>query len=89
MVTKMSHHSEIQVSAQGRLVIPAPLRRALNIKSGDRLIARKVGDSLVLERRDAIEKRLLKMFSGIPRDVDLADELIAERRTNARRENES
>ncbi len=69
-------------------MIPAALRKALNLKPGDRLIARKVGESLVLERREAIEKRLWTLFSHIPKDVSLVDELIAERRTEARRENE-
>nr|MBS0021978.1 hypothetical protein [Gammaproteobacteria bacterium] len=47
---------------------------------------RKVGESLLLERRETVEKRLWDMFSGIPEDVRLADELIAERREAARRE---
>lgn len=80
--------NEVQISAQGRLVIPAALRKALNLKPGDRLIARKEGESLVLERREAIEKRLWDMFSHIPKDVSLVDELIAERRAEARRESE-
>ena len=78
--------NEVQLGSQGRLVIPAALRKALNLKPGDRLIARKVGDSLVLERRETIEKRLWVMFSHIPKEVSLVDELIAERRAEARRE---
>jgi len=68
-------------------VIPAKLRKALNLKVGDRLVARKVGESLVLERREAIEQRLWDMYSDIPKDVSLAGELIAERRTEAQLEN--
>lgn len=79
---------ETQMGAQGRLVIPAELRRALNLKPGDRLIARQEGDSLVLERREAIEQRLWALFAKIPKDVSLVDELIAERREAARRESE-
>lgn len=79
--------NEVQIGAQGRLVIPAALRKALNLKPGDRLIARKVGESLVLERRETIEKRLWEMFSHIPKDISLVDELIAERRAEAQREN--
>jgi AbrB family looped-hinge helix DNA binding protein len=78
--------NEVQVGAQGRLVIPASLRKALNLKSGDRLIARKVGESLVLERREAIEKRLQDRFRHIPKEVSLVDELIAERRAEATKE---
>jgi AbrB family looped-hinge helix DNA binding protein len=78
--------NEVQVSAQGRLVIPAALRKALGLKPGDRLIARQEGESLVLERREVIEQRLWQMFGQIPKDVSLVDELIAERREAARRE---
>jgi len=80
--------NHVQIGAQGRLVVPATLRKALNLKPGDRLIASKEGDRLVFERRETIEKRLWEMFSHIPEHVSLADELIAERRTDARRENE-
>ncbi len=78
--------NEVQVGAQGRLVIPASLRKALNLKPGDRLVARKVGESLVLERREAIEKRLQDRFRHIPKEVGLVDELIAERRAEAVKE---
>jgi AbrB family looped-hinge helix DNA binding protein len=78
--------NEIQIGAQGRLVIPIGLRNALGLKPGDRLVARQEGNALVLERRQAIEQRLWQMFAKIPKDVSLADELIAERRVEAQRE---
>jgi AbrB family looped-hinge helix DNA binding protein len=81
-----TNSNEIQLGAQGRVVIPAALRKALHLEQGDRLIARKVGDSLVLERREAIEKRLVDRFRHIPQEVSLADELIAERRAEAAKE---
>ena len=85
-MTAQETRNEIQMGAQGRLVIPAPLRKALNLHPGDRLVARRVGDSIVLERREAIEQRLLARFAHIPKDERLADELVAERRAEARRE---
>jgi len=85
MAHTLSFH-EVQLGAQGRLVIPAPLRKALNLNQGDCLVARKVGDSLVLERREAVESRLWEMFEEIPHKVRLADELIAERRIAAQAE---
>ncbi len=83
-----STDNEVQVGAQGRVVIPAAIRKALKLRSGDRLIARKVGESLVLERRETVEKRLLARFRHIPGEVSLVDELIAERRGEAAREAE-
>ena len=78
--------NEVHVGAQGRVVIPAALRKALKLKRGDRLVVRKVGESLVLERREALERRLQERFAHIPSDVSLVDELIAERRAEAERE---
>ena len=80
--------NEVLLSAQGRVVIPVALRKALDLKPGERLIARKEGESLVLERRETIEKRLWEMYSHIPKEVSLADELIAERRAEAQHEDE-
>ncbi len=80
--------NEVQLGAQGRLVIPANLRKALNLTQGDCLVARKVGDSLVLERREAIESRLWEMFAHIPKEVSLVEELISERKTAAKIENQ-
>ncbi|MDP1698381.1 MAG: AbrB/MazE/SpoVT family DNA-binding domain-containing protein [Xanthomonadaceae bacterium] len=79
-------NNEVQVGAQGRLVIPAALRKALRLQPGDRLIARQEGDTLVLERRGAIAKRLQDRFRHIPQKVSLVDELIAERRAEAAKE---
>lgn len=78
--------NEVRIGAQGRLVIPAALRKALHLKQGDRLVARQVGESLVLERREVVIKRLQGLFAHIPKDVSLVDELIAERREEAARE---
>jgi hypothetical protein len=42
----------------------------------------------VLEKPDQVLERLKKTFANVPADVSLADELIAERREEARRESE-
>jgi AbrB family looped-hinge helix DNA binding protein len=77
---------DVIVGPQGRLVVPAPLRRRLGIEAGDVLVARADDDRLVLERRDAILARIRARLAVVPTDVSLADELIAERREEARRE---
>lgn len=82
----MAVENEVQIGAQGRLVIPAALRKALNLKPGDRLVVRQELDRLVLERPEAVIRRLQGLFAHVPEEVSLADELIAERRAEAARE---
>ena len=78
--------SEVQLGPQGRVVIPAHLRKALDLKPGDRLVARQDGDSIVLERPENLVKRLQARFAQIPESVSLVDEFLAERHAEAARE---
>ena len=78
----------VQVGPQGRIVIPAHIRQALGIHPGQTLVARVEDGRLVLETREQILARLQAMFAHVPREVSLVDELIAERREEARREAE-
>ncbi len=64
-------------------MIPSALRKSLNLRYGDKLVVRKVGESLVLKRREDIIKRLKGRFSHIPRHACLADELVTERQEDA------
>jgi AbrB family looped-hinge helix DNA binding protein len=77
---------EVTVGPQGRLVVPAPLRRQLGIEPGDVLVARAEQDRLVLERREAVLARLRRRLAAVPADVSMVDELIAERREETERE---
>lgn len=77
---------QVTVGPQGRVVVPAPLRRRLGIEAGDVLVARAEEDRLVLERREAILRRIRSRFASVPKGVSLVDELIAERREEAKRE---
>jgi AbrB family looped-hinge helix DNA binding protein len=83
------HTIAVTVGPQGRLVVPAPLRRRLGIETGDVLVARADDDRLVLERRDAILARVRARLAVVPADVLMADELIAERREGPRRERQA
>ena len=81
-----STRAEVYVGRQGRIVIPAHMRRELNIQPGERLIARIEDGRLVLEKREQIIARIQKEFDKIPPEVSLVDELIAERRAEAKKE---
>jgi AbrB family looped-hinge helix DNA binding protein len=78
--------TEVQMGPQGRLVVPARLREALRLQPGDKLLARVEGDRLVLEKREHVLARLRARFRTVPESVSLADELIRDRRAEARRE---
>lgn len=83
---KLLKSVEVHLGRQGRLVIPAALRRSLELEEGDKLIAREEGGRLVLEKQNTIKQRLKNRFTKVPTDRSLADELIAERREAAKEE---
>lgn len=85
-MTESSKSVEVHLDRQGRLVIPASLRRLLGFEAGDTLVARQEEGRLVLEKQEMIKLRLQARFSKLPGDKSLADELIAERREEAKRE---
>ena len=85
--TQRNHRKDlVHVGPQGRIVIPAHIRDALDIRPGQELIARVEDGRLVLETRDQILARLQDTFTQASRGVSLVDELIADRREEARRE---
>lgn len=77
----------VKVGPKGRVVVPALIRRELGIEEGTELMARIEGDGIVLEPRAAALRRLRALVrEKVPEGVSLVDELIAERRDEARRE---
>lgn len=86
------HIGTVRVSSKGQIVIPAPLRRRLGIKTGQRLVVRAGrGEGVVLEpaerAADAVEemrKRLKSAARALGRD--LVRELHARRRSERERE---
>lgn len=59
--------TEVRLGPQGRLVIPVQLRRLLGFESGDMLVARLEGGRLILEKREAIRRRLKDALPGFRR----------------------
>jgi AbrB family looped-hinge helix DNA binding protein len=83
---RTAHPAKVTVSPQGRLGIPAESRREMSISSGDVLLVSVEGQRLVLEKQETVLERVKRRFSPIPPGVSLAEELIAERRAEADRE---
>jgi len=78
--------TEVRIGAQGRLVVPAAIRKALGFESGESLVARVEDGRLVIEKAESVERRVRARFQTA-KSRSLADELIAERREEARHEN--
>lgn len=77
---------EVQVGQQGRVVIPAMLRQAWQVSTGDTLLARLEDDRLVLEKPAQVIQRVKQRYAALHGQASLADELIAERRAAAAQE---
>lgn len=74
----------IRFDAQGRALIPKGMRDTLSIANGDEVVAWLEDGRLVLEPRKALLERLQNRYADL--EVSLADELIEERRDEARHE---
>ena len=72
------------VTTKGQIVIPAKIRRRLNIKKGTRLCVEERGDELVLK---PITPEYFKKIAGILRTKGrLCKALLAERAVDRQRE---
>lgn len=81
-------HATVNVNRQGRLVIPAEMRRELGIEPGASLVAYVERGRLVVEDRKHLIKRLQDEVAQhtAPGTPSMVDHLIAERRMEARAE---
>ena len=80
----------LEIGADGRVVIPAAMRRALGLPKGGPVVARVEKGELRLVPPAAARVRAREILRRhVPTGVSLADELVAERREEARREAES
>ena len=86
-VTFMGDVVRTKVTQGGRIVIPAEMRRRLGIEIGDQVNLERRGDSLTVTSSQAALRRIQKRLQKtIPPGVSLVDELIAERREEAKNE---
>lgn len=77
----------LQLAENGRVVIPASVRRELGVESGGEIILEKnEGRYFLTTRRQRIEEARKVMRRYIKPGVSLVDELIAERREAAKHE---
>lgn len=78
-----------RINENGRIVIPADIRRKLGLHPGDTLYLSVDGDKLSIESHSGRIRRIQESLRRlIPPDRLLSEELIAERQEEARREME-
>jgi AbrB family looped-hinge helix DNA binding protein len=78
-----------RLSENGRIVIPAEIRQKLGLSPGDTVLLSVEGYVLKIEPQRARIRRVQEsMRQLLPPDRVLSDELIADRREEARRETE-
>lgn len=77
-----------RINSQGRVVIPAECRAAAGIKPGDDVLIEAVGEGelRLRTRRQAIRRAQQIVAGRVPKNRNLAAELIEERREEAARE---
>jgi bifunctional DNA-binding transcriptional regulator/antitoxin component of YhaV-PrlF toxin-antitoxin module len=76
----------LRLGPQGRIVVPVHFRRALGLEVGDALVASIDDGRLVLSPRATAKARLLDRFPPATEAQSAVDELLADRRAEARRE---
>lgn len=83
----MSHSEQVTIGDRGRLVLPAPVRSALGLKPGTRmLLSTETDGSLRLRPYRALADESRGLFAELAERGSLVDELLAERRAEASRE---
>ena len=83
----VTQEARARINESGRVVIPASFRKALGINAGDEVVLRLEDDELritTLKHRIAKAQRLVRKY--LKPGTSLVDELLAERREEARKE---
>lgn len=80
------HTEHVKMNDDGRIVIPAAARRELGLKPGDTLVVECDGDSLLVRGYDAVVRETQDYFRQFADGGNAVDELIADRRAEAARE---
>jgi AbrB family looped-hinge helix DNA binding protein len=79
-----------RINENGRVVIPAALRRQMGLQAGDAVVMEVEDGVLRIESHRARIRRIQESFRKLipPGEMLMSDQLIADRRKEARREME-
>ena len=83
----MAHSEQITIGDRGRLVLPARVRHELGLKPGTRmLLSTETDGSLRLRPYRAVAEESRGLLAKLAARTSLVDELLAQRRSEAGRE---
>ena len=83
----MDQGIRLRLNANGRVVIPVSVRKALGVEAGDELILERKDDVFLLTtQQQRIQRAQQRAKVRVGTGTSLADELIAERRKAAKNE---
>lgn len=75
---------DLRVDSNGRILVPAEIRVAMDLNPEGRAVARLIdGELRILSPKRALKRARELVRANVPSDRRLADELIAERRQQA------
>ncbi len=78
---------DIPVQENGRMILPAELRRALGVGKGDRVVILTSEDGVELTTAQRARHRAQERFRHlVPEGVSVVDEFLAEKRAEVARE---
>lgn len=81
---------EIPMQENGRVVLPASLRKALGLAKGDKVLIEAEGDRVILTTARLRRKRAQEIARRYAQPgVSVVDEFLEEKRVEAARENEA
>lgn len=77
----------VKIGTNGRLVIPATLRREVGLEEGDTVLLEATNGELRLRPlEDVVDQAQATLRKYVKNRGSLADELVADRRTEAKQE---
>ncbi len=76
----------VKLGQNGRMIIPAEIRHGLNLKEGDELLITTDNKRLILETEEALLERLYLAVGESTEGELISEELLRERREEAKRE---
>lgn len=83
----MARSAQVTIGDRGRLVLPASIRSALGLGPGTRMLLSTEPDgSLRLRPYRAVAEESRGLFAGLAAAGSLVDELVSERRAEAKRD---